>query len=233
MAYSSEIFTSSIVAVGDFNPVIFTPDWLERNNLIGEGDAIDAREGSQGRPLLISHQVTTFECEWFVLQVLENQFSLTSKGPLSPALKDLATGIFQLVSQTPVKAVGLNFIEHFKFSDSAEYHKVGDILAPKDIWSTLYTDVSVGMEQMVIVFQDGIRDGTPESKNQKRITVQPSSQFKYGISLLLNDHHDVDNKDDELLPAERLTRIIDEQWELTLIEAQEVFKKVLTTVIEK
>jgi hypothetical protein len=117
VTHTAEILTSSIVAVGDFNPAIFSPDWLERNDLIGEGDADTAREGGRTRSMmLVSHQATTFETEWFALQVLESQFSLTSKDVLSPAFKDLAVGIFQLVPHTPVTAVGLNFLGHFKLA---------------------------------------------------------------------------------------------------------------------
>ena len=233
MAHTAEIFTSSIVAVGDFNPAIFSPDWLERNKLIGEGDAIAAREGSQGRPLLVSHQVTTFESEWFGLQVLENQFSLTSKGVLSPAFKDLAVGIFQLVSHTPVHAVGLNFVGHIKLANEEEYHKVGDVLAPKEIWDTLYQDESAGMEQITIRFQLGRRDKPGNSKDEKRFTVQPSRSIKYGVILSLNDHHDVTMGDDDLTPAERVAIIVDKQWEHAWGDANRVFDQVLSMAVAK
>jgi hypothetical protein len=39
VAYTAEILASTIVAVGDFNPAIFTADWLEANGLIGSDDA--------------------------------------------------------------------------------------------------------------------------------------------------------------------------------------------------
>ena len=113
VTHTAEIFTSSVVAVGDFNPAIFSPDWLEGNKLIGKSDADTVRES---KSMISSHQVTSFETKWFALQVLENRFSLTSKDALSPALKDLAVGIFQLVPHTPVTAVGLNFLAHFKLT---------------------------------------------------------------------------------------------------------------------
>ena len=234
MAHTAEILTSSIVAVGDFNPAIFSPDWLERNKLIGEGDAAAAREGSQGRPLLVSHQVSTFESEWFALQVLENQFSLTSKGALSPAFKDLAAGIFQLVSHTPLNAVGLNFTGHFKLASQEEYHKVGDVLAPKDIWNSLYPDESAGMEQITILFKRGTRDKPVDTKDEKRITVQPSRSLKFGVIVSLNDHHDVTTaSEDNLTPAERVALIIDSQWELALKDAVGLFDKVLSMALAR
>lgn len=234
MAYTAEILASHIVVVGDFNPAIFSPDWLERNNLIGEGDAAAAREGSQGRPLLISHQVSTFESHSFALQVLENQLSLTSKGALSPAFKDLAAGIFQLVSHTPVNAVGLNFTGHFRLSSQDEYHRFGDVLAPKDIWTTLYGGESAGLEQLTIRFQRGSRDNPADTKDEKRITVQPSRSLKYGVSLSLNDHHDLTRGgEDNLTPAERVAIIVDTQWEPAWQDAVRVFDKVLSAALTK
>ena len=91
--------------VGDFNSAIFSPDWLDRYDLIGKDDVEIAHEGELSSALIVAHEVTTFETKWFALQVLENQLSIRSKDALSPALKDLAVGIFQLVPHTPVKAV--------------------------------------------------------------------------------------------------------------------------------
>jgi hypothetical protein len=39
-----ESFGSSIVVLGSFNPVIFSPDWLEFHKLIGKDDAASARK---------------------------------------------------------------------------------------------------------------------------------------------------------------------------------------------
>ena len=129
VSYTAEIFGSSIVLVGQFNPAIFTADWLERNSLIGSEDAEYARASTN---VLVSHAVAVCETEWFALQVLENQFSLTSKGALSHAFRDLAEGIATLVPHTPVTALGLNFMGHYKMSTEAGYHMVGDVLVPKN-----------------------------------------------------------------------------------------------------
>jgi hypothetical protein len=229
VAFTAEIFTSAIIVVGDFNPAIFSPDWLERNDLIGEGDAIAAREGKAGRHPLVSHQVTTFETDWFTLQVLDTQFSLTSKGVLSPAFKDLAVGIFQLVPQTPVKAVGLNFIGHFKLESQELHHKIGDVFAPKDIWGGLYPDEFVGLEQLVIRIQRGSREKGADSNDEKRITLQRSNKFKYGIHLSFNDHHDVTTCDEsDLTPAENVAKIVDEQWQFDWDDAVRVFDQLLS-----
>lgn len=234
MTHTAEILTSAIVAVGDFNPAIFSPDWLEGNDLIGKGDAEAVREKSQGKSLIVSHQVTAFETKWFALQVLENQFSLTSKDALSPALKDLAVGIFQLLSHTPVTAVGLNFLAHFKLASEEEYHHVGDELAPKKIWNALYPDEAAGLADLTIRIQRGVRGESLKSKDEKRISLQPSNMFKFGAFLAYNDHHDVSApSEDNLKPAERVAAIIDKEWEVSWKDAVRTFDGLLSMALKK
>jgi len=232
VAHTAEILTSSIVVVGAFNPAIFSPDWLERNGLIGESDAAEAREGVRGRPLLVSKQATTFETEWFALQVLANQFSITSKKVLTPAFKDLAVGILQLVPHTPVIAAGLNFAAHFKLSSETEYHRVGDTLAPKDIWDALYPNDRSGLENLTIRVQSGSRKKPVETKDERRISVQPSNRLRpFGAHLSYNDHHDVSGETADLTPAEQVVYIIETQWENAWNDANRVFDVVLSAAL--
>lgn len=233
VAYTAEILSSSIVVVGNFNPAIVSPDWLERNHLIGVGDADTAREGSQNRSMIVSNQVTSFETDWFALQVLNNRFALTSKSPLSPAFKDLAVGIFQLVPHTPVSAVGLNFMGHFKLVGEDDYHRVGDALAPKDIWKRLYSNESAGLADLTIRIQRWTRGEPLKTKDEKRIAVQPSNKIQFGVYLSYNDHHDVSTVEDNLRPAERIAIVIDNQWEPSWRDAERVFDGVLSMALGK
>lgn len=232
MNYAAEIFTSTIVALGHFNPAIFTPDWLERNGLIGSGDADGIRESTDGRQIIISNQATSYESDWFGIQVLEDKITLSSKGALSPAFKDLAAGIFQLVPHTPMIAVGMNFLGHFKIPSQEQYHQIGDLLAPKDIWNKLYPEETPGLGQLVIRIQKGTRDKPAQTKNEKRISVQQSAAIKFGIFFSYNDHHELTEiEDHELQPAEHAVRIIDQEWEPAWHDALRVFDGVLTATI--
>lgn len=231
MAYTAEIFTSSIVVVGDFNPAIFSPDWLEKNGLIGRDDAEAAREGTQ---IFVTHQVTGFETSWFALQVLENQFILTSKSVLTPALKDLGIGVFQLVPHTPVQAMGLNFMGHFKLASEDEYHRVGDALAPKPIWNELFADDehSTGLGNLTIRVQHGVRGGKLKSGDEKLISIQPSGKLKNGVYLSYNDHHVLRGAEErDLRPAERVAAIIEESWDTAWKDSIRVFDGVISKAL--
>ncbi len=233
MVRTPEILTSVIIATGDFNPAIFSADWLESNGLIGKSDADDARAGAQGATYLVSHQVTAFETKWFALQVLENQFSLTSKDALSHAFRDLAVGIFQLVSHTPVSAVGLNFLAHFKMASEEEHYRLGDVLAPKDIWNKLYPTEAVGTANLTMRIQPSPRGEPQKTLDEKRISLQPSPKFKFGVVLSYNDHHDVtEAAEQNLRPAELAASIIEKQWETAWQDSSRVFEGLLACALD-
>lgn len=235
MSATIEISSSAIVAVGNFNPPIFTPDWLERNKLIGEDDA----EGARKDPgLVISPQVTRFETELFALQVLERQFALTSKGPLHPMLKDLAIGIFTLLPQTPITALGLNFQAHYKLSDEADYHKIGDILAPKEIWRSLFPgeNESVGLMSLTMGVDPYKRDDKGKKiGDRKSFTVQPSGKVPRGVFFAVNDHHQIDDerRGKDVTSAEYAVKITDTLWQKTWDESMHVFASIIEQCLAK
>jgi hypothetical protein len=224
----ADIFGSAIVAVGAFNPAIFSPDWLERNKLIGQGDTEVAKNTPS---LIVSPQITVFETDWFALQVLENQFSLTSKGALTPAFKDLAVGIFSLVSHTPIKAVGLNFLAHFRFTTETEYHQIGDVLAPKTIWNKLYPETnSAGLANLTIKIQEAERGKTPRSANEKTISVQPSGKVKFGVLLTINDHREICDST-EMTKAEQVAELLESDWQISWNETVRVFDLIVSQAL--
>ena len=126
----------------------------------------------------------------------------------------------------------MNFVGHFKLASAEDYHKVGDVLVPKDLWSNLYEDTTAGMEQVTLRFQKGSRDKPVETRDEKRITVQPSRGIKFGISLALNDHHHVSHDHEEQSPAELVASIIDNHWESEWTDANRVFEHILSEAVK-
>lgn len=231
--YKPEMFGSSIVCVGAFNPAIISLDWLERNKLIGSQDADAARLSAT---LLISRQVAQFETPWFALQVVENQFSLTSKGALTDAFKDLAVGVLTLLPQTPISGIGLNFMGHYKLSLD-DFHKLGDVLAPKEIWRELFSsdDRDVGLMDLTVQIQQVNRQtGVIKSKNAVRVTLQPSTVVRNGAYLGYNDHRDLSESEDLILsPAERAAKLTETDWQQTHKDAVMVFDGAISKALAK
>lgn len=233
MTRTPEIFGSSIVALGAFNPAIFSADWLEQNKLIGAADAEDIRKKPS---YIVSQKVSSIESKWFVLQVLENQFSLSSNGALSPALKDLAVSILTLTPHTPIKAVGLNFYGHYKMANAADFHKVGDVLAPKKIWDDLFPGerFSKGLADLTIRVWEAPERQDPETGRQQNISLQPSNLIKQAIFISFNDHFDIRiEKDEETTTATKTVSVIDNEWELTWEKATTVFNGIFSKALEE
>lgn len=220
---SLEILEAAIVAVGSFNPPIVSAEWLQSNGLIGSGDAEQARSRLD---YIVSRNITKFQTEAVLVQVLENQLSVGCTGPVSPALCDLAAGIFDLLPHTPVTAVGINFSAHYKIEDAAAYHRIGDTFAPKDIWNQLFKEKSVGLMDLTILVQDGKRDGVA-LPDQQRITLQPSQKFKQGVFLQLNDHHGTDLEDKVLTSAAAASAVVRKFWAETYAKSLELFESIL------
>jgi hypothetical protein len=125
-----EISGSIIVLVGSFNPKIFQPEWFARHELLPQGEA-DAAEIK-----LIVPQVCHFETERFIVQVTEQQFLAATKPNANSApLRDLVQGAFFILEHTPVSAMGLNSAMHFATGGEEHWHRIGDKLAPKDMWN--------------------------------------------------------------------------------------------------
>ena len=228
MPYTAEIFGATIVLVGSFNPAILTPEWLERNHLIGKDDANVAR----GSPnLLTSRQVAVVETEWFTLQVLENQFTLTSKGALLPTLRDLAVGICLLVPHTPITALGMNFLAHFKMPTVEAQHKIGDTLAPKILWNQLLDleHESVGLVDLTMRVQPFKRDKPTESKDSLNIQLQPSGRIQFGIFMSYNDHREMFAHEENGIgaKAETAAGIFANYWEDSWARAVSMFDNLL------
>jgi hypothetical protein len=233
MGATVDIFGSSIVALGSFNPPIFTPDWFERNNLIGSADAQIARGDSS---LVISQNLTHVATEWFDLQVLHGRLAIESKTVLSPQLKDLAVGMFSLLLQTPISALGLNFSGHYKFDTVDEYHRVGDVLAPKDIWNQLYPpekNQSAGLNNLTISIQPCKRTEVPKTKDRKNITIQPSAKIKDGVYLSTNDHREIVVPENENVgSADIALRIIESNWQSSWDESLRIFDGIMRSALK-
>lgn len=231
MTRTAEIFASSIVAVGAFNPAIFSSDWLERNGLIGIKDAEVAR---QNKSYVVTNQICAMETDWFALQVLENQFALTSKDALSPALKDLAVGILSLLPQTPISAIGINFMGHYRITSEDEYHKIGDVFAPKTIWNELFPgeNSSAGLDNLTIRIEPTPRGKISETGDAKRISLQPSTKIKSGIFLSYNDHRVVHVDEDDLTMAEHAAKIVNDNWQSSMEDSIRVFDGLISNALK-
>lgn len=133
--------SASTVLVGRFNPLIFSPEWLQTHNVIGPQEAAQAREDGIE---VMAPNITSIALGSMKLIVEEGRFTLiVSDEPLVRA-KDFAVGCFRLLSHTPVTAMGFNFGATLHGSDQEQWHRFGDLLAPKKPWGEFVIDENGG-----------------------------------------------------------------------------------------
>lgn len=227
-----EIFGSQINILGNFNPSVITPSWLRINELIG---AEDERFAMESESLAITPEISRFETEWFWIQVVSTQFVVNSKGPVTPAIKDLVTGIFLLLGHTPLSAIGLNSLAHYKIYSIDEYHKIGDVLAPKTIWNSFYPESdnqTVGLQNMTIQVNSWKRGQSETKSPLKRISLSPSNSIPNGIHLTLNHHFPIMPEGKKSNSVDEAIEIIETAWQASMDEAKDLFIGVIKQAIQ-
>lgn len=213
-----QIYTLSIVFVGDFNPVIIQPYWLAIKKLIREQEAATAK-------LEIAHaEIVKFELDWLYIEVTKDRFELrTSQEPYFEPVKDLAIGIFNILSETPVRQVGINHLKYFALPDKDRYYKFGDKITPLNNWSDSLQDPKV---LMVEVYEKNRKDG---NSGHVRVRIQPSDitlSTEFGVLININDHININEnqtgRDGEILRLfasvwsesfDRVNTIVENIWQ--------------------
>lgn len=187
---SLEAVEYGIVLRGAFNPHIFHPQWMARKEIISEGEA-------SGAAVKISHkEVSEFDLEYCTIQVLQERFYIYSKQePYFKTLKDLTLSIFNILGETPIYQLGINYTWHYKFKNKDDFHSFGHRHAPKEpLWDKILE--SPGLSQLNI-------QGRRNDQYDGVITVSTGVSGlipvdKLGVSVSINDHYDLGLEKDML-----------------------------------
>jgi hypothetical protein len=212
-----DIAAVDAVLIGKFNPGLFSASWFARHHQIREEEA----QSAEARTEKVRNEVFHMRAAAFELLVLPERFSINAAWADAALIRDLVVGTFRILEHTPVTAFGINANAHYRAASLEEWHKVGDCLAPKQLWNQVFPDQQVGMSRVQMKIERG---DTPN--RHRNITVQPSAQINPGIFLAWNDHHEksADLKDETCRWAvEALT----EAWDAECLCAFESFQRVL------
>lgn len=193
-----QIYTLSVVFIGEFNPVIIQPFWLANKKLIREQEAEDVKVE------LIHNELVKFSLDWAYFEITKNRFEIrTSKEPYFEVVKDLATSIFKILKETPVKVLGINHIKHYTLNDEQLFN-FGNKLSPLDNWTEFLSDPK--MLQLEIIEQKR-KDGL---NGHIRVKIQPSNQVNKGVLININDHYSI--KEEENGRNGEIVKILQENW---------------------
>ena len=182
-----ESATAAVVLVGNFNPLIFRPDWFVQKKILAEKEVEVAVKDETIR--LIHPEIVEFEVPTFRITVERTRFqAMTLLEPLV-AVFDLVYSTFRELPETPVAALGINRDAHYPLGSEEKWHALGDLLAPKDNWSLLLQDdneVRTGGLRTLVMERSQRRD---DRDGHVRVRVEPSVKIENAVYVFVNDHY--------------------------------------------
>lgn len=212
-----EIETISLVFVGDFNPIIFQPFWLESKGLIRESEAENAKVE------VIHNEIVKYELDdWAKIEITKNRCEFkSSKEPYFEPLKDLATSVFKILRETPVRALGINHIFDCKMPNEEKYIELGNMLTPLDIWAKDFDNPRLmNLEILEMKRRDG------ESGN-RRVRINPSDQkIQYGVVVNVNNHFDLNAEGAKINAVAQLEKVWRDSYDQSRDIAQNLFSQI-------
>lgn len=223
--WKTETEGASIVLIGKFNPAIFQPAWL------GAGNLVRPEEADKAKIEVISPQVTSFSADWLKIQVLSERFLATTvETEHYQDLRDIVISIFHLLEHTPFWIMGMNRDMHFKMKSEKEWHELGHLLAPKEIWRPLLNQP--GLRSLLIQSLPSKRDGIQVLHN---VRVEPSTQVNPGVYVQLNIEVSLPGGAKagiitQQRAAHDLIKHLSESWTNMLGEAQKIADHLLSKV---
>jgi hypothetical protein len=215
--------TASIVLLGSFNPSLCHPDWLLRNELVSDKDY----EGSKVD--IVHRDLARFSVGAFQLDVIQQKFVLrTLDASEFLALRDLACSVFHLLEHTPITAMGMNREIEFVLSSEDDWHKIGDVLAPKDLWKKVTKECGnpvtsgTGLGMLRLRMQTPMPRQLKTEKGYVNVKIEPSPNL--GVVVEVNGHIDVTDT--------RPVPILEQHWEDYSDYAQRLASTVLSEAMQ-
>lgn len=217
---------ASVVLVGRMNPLIFQPEWLRKNQIIGEAEAEAAKEGA----LEVIHQeVTILNLAAMKVVVEPGRFAVTATEEPLVLAKDFTAGCFSLLSHTPTSALGLNFTTTFRLEKREAWHRLGDKLLPKDPWKELLkpaetdgADAHLGGMRSVTVERSVRPD---DHLGYIRVIVEAVEGTHFDTKVTVNDHFQFDPKNPT--SAGDAVDLLNEVWEISGKRAKQITDSII------
>ena len=211
----------AIVLVGDLNPKIFHPAWFAMQGLIRSSEA------EKPEIEIVHPDLASFSLEWVAIQVTHERFSaLTKSSAFRTHLRDLVAGTFTKLRHTPIRQLGINYTQRYRFSEKGEWHNFGHYLAPKSPWRSIL--VLPGMRGIRI---EGRRPD--DRRGFVLVTAEPAEADVAAIQV--NDHFEAP-KESDAPNAERtgyFVEIIEKDFDASLNRADGILSTLIARFTEQ
>jgi len=215
-----QIYNLSIVIIGDFNPVIIQPFWLAHKKLIREQEAQTANVE------IIHQEVVRYSLDWLNVEITKDKFTLSSKQePFFEPLKDLVISIFSILSETPLRAIGLNHLKYFSIPDKTRHYQFGNVLAPLSNFKDSFEDPRLLNLEIIEQPRKDIFNGSIRTR------IYPSDlklQLPFGVAIDVNDHYDIGSEKNS--SANEMVNLLTNQWDFSLKKSEEIVENIWSKI---
>ena len=227
MRIEPEMAGVSLVMLGNFNPLIFTPTWFRRHKLLSD------RMVDNANTEIVHPHGAKFDADWLNTQVVPEKFVIQTTNAPYVRLRDLAIRIFrEFLPHTPLKAMGINRDVHFTVRNFDERCRLGRLLAPVEPWGDwgkkLEPDGEHGGMTSLTMTQLN-PEGRPPG-GQVNVKVEPSTrigQGRRGVYVHVNDHYAIEESSSQIASNEIVT-LLEENFDESLLRADEIIDHVMS-----
>ncbi|MBI2412108.1 MAG: hypothetical protein HYV24_02735 [Deltaproteobacteria bacterium] len=229
MLINPEISNVSIVLVGNFNPIIFRPEWFEKHDILSKDDT------EKTKVKIVHPEISDFQNEWLNLQVQTSKFTVSTSEPPYVKLFDFVVKTFkEYLSHTPISKLGINREVHFSANDLANRDRIGKILAPREPWGEWgkLIDAGEGEEHGGMAnLTMQIKKLDDREKGMINITVQPSSKAYAGILVSVNDHFELsDTTTTGYLDSNKIMDLLVKKFDTSLENSEKIINQIMGLV---
>ncbi len=209
-----QVETLSVVLLGDFNPIIFQPTWLANKGLIRLDEAENANVE------IIHNEIAKFDLGWIYIEITKSRCMFkTSMEPYFKPLKDLVSGIFKILKETPINAIGINHIYDLGLQDDKKYYKFGASLTPLNYWESDLTNPKLLQLEIFEHNQD------ENNSDSRRIKIASSDKIAtYGVIFSINNHFTIGT------PRSRIFEVLENLIDKTRPESKKIIKNIFSQI---
>ncbi len=216
--FTKRVDDASIIAVGNFNPSIFHPEWMIRKGIVPEWEY----GKPNNLPDLSQFTLPTNK----QVEVYLNRFLIRSQTPSEHLeIRDIASGIFTCLCETPIDQLGMNYSRVYQMSESF-WRQFGQSFAPRAPWSSIadYLDQpdledAENFGMIDLMYQLPRPD---ELGGYLRPRIRAVNVVQRTVELSVNSHVNIQEKS-----AAEAVKTLAEHWENTLSISGEIIDNIL------
>lgn len=176
-------YSSSIVLIGNFSPMMFQPYWFKHCKIINDDEynAIVKKANT-----IVTNPLTAFETENLAFKIEEKRFTIIAKKEPFELMVDTFERLQEKLDSVLIEKFGLNFSFHVDLETPANFKIFGDVIAPKSVWATLFSyskDPGIKTSGLVSITMRKQTDF-----GYINVRVESSAYYKYAVFFDYNFH---------------------------------------------